>query len=92
MVHRDHLFGVVLVFEHDSEDHGHHEGIAGEDIPRIGPSPGIDDGTGGIRTEERKKPLVIIMKTPCAEERISRLVSFSTNSEPEILKKSNATP
>ena len=38
------------------------------------------------------KPLVIIMKTPCAEERISRLVSFSTNSDPEMLKKSNATP
>ena len=34
----------------------------------------------------------MIMKTPCAEERISRLVSFSTNSEPEMLKKSNATP
>ena len=38
------------------------------------------------------KPLVIIIKTPCAEERISRLVSFSTKSEPEMLKKSNATP
>lgn len=53
MVHRNHLFGIVLVFEHEREDHGHHEGIAGEDIPRIGPAPGIDDGTGGIRTEER---------------------------------------
>ena len=34
----------------------------------------------------------MIMNTPCALERIAAEVSFSTNSEPEILKKSNATP
>ena len=38
------------------------------------------------------KPLVIIINKPCADERIFELVEVSTNSEPEILKKSKAIP
>ena len=37
-------------------------------------------------------PLVIIMNNPCALERMLLSVSLFTNSEPEMLKKSNATP
>src|SRR5690606_41992168 len=37
-------------------------------------------------------PLDIIIKTPCALERIFLSVSLSTNKEPETLKKSNAIP
>ena len=38
------------------------------------------------------KPLVIIRNIPCALARISGLTSFSTNTEPEMLKKSKAQP
>lgn len=38
------------------------------------------------------KPFVININKPCALERISVFVFWSTNNEPEILKKSNATP
>ena len=38
------------------------------------------------------KPFVMITNSPCALERMPRSVSLSTNSEPDMLKKSNATP
>ena len=38
------------------------------------------------------RPFVIIINSPCAEERVSASVFWSTNKAPEILKKSNATP
>ena len=37
-------------------------------------------------------PLAIIINKPCADERIFGLVDLSTNSEPDMLKKSNAIP
>lgn len=38
------------------------------------------------------KPFVMSMKSPCALERFDGSTSLSTNSDPEMLKKSNATP
>ena len=41
---------------------------------------------------EAPRPLVISMNTPCALERMSGVVFSLTYREPEMLKKSNATP
>ena len=38
------------------------------------------------------KPLVIIIKRPCAEDLVLDVVSDSTKSDPDILKKSKAIP
>ncbi len=37
-------------------------------------------------------PFVMSMNKPCALERLDGSTSLSTNREPEMLKKSNATP
>ena len=45
-----------------------------------------------IMPKDEPRPLVIIMNRPWAELRMLTLVSWSTNNEPLILKKSKAIP
>ena len=80
MVHRDHLFGVVLVFEHEREDHGHHEGVACEDVPRIGPTPRIDDGACGVHIVFDHK---VILGTRARKMRTKSYNAFSSIDYPE---------
>ena len=88
--------------EEEHEEHGHDEGISGEDEPGSAPAFNLFDALGaredvvvynGLGAERSDSgAYVIIMNSPCAEERISTEVCLSTYSEPETLKKSKATP
>ena len=88
MFHAPHFGRVVPVFE----NHGTTSAYPAKMNQESGHPYASTTAPAAYEPKKAPKPLVIIIKTPCAEERISRLVSFSTKSEPEMLKKSNATP
>ena len=100
------LLCLTLFLEAESEKQEHRKGVTGKDKPNGVPVANLKEVAAhlfhiGIMVYHRlchkhaegcTEAVVIIINSPCALLRISGFVLWSTNSAPEMLKKSNATP